>query len=180
MHKRNRAAELARHRLDRTYLRTAGDFAEVVVNPLFRLFKIDIACNHHSSVVGTIPLFIKFFNVTECGRLQILQAADYLPVVRVISRIHSFVNHIAGMAIRLIVHTLPLFILDNLLLVFQYLLCDGIDHIPHTVALHPQNALECILGHDLVVDGPVVPGTAVELTAGIIDNLKKIAFAYIF
>ena len=80
-------------------------------------------------------------------------------------RVQRAADHLGGVAVGGVVHALALLVLDDLLLGFERVGRHRTDHVAEAIRVDPQDLLEGVLRHDLVVDRPVAPRPAVALPA---------------
>ncbi len=76
-------------------------------------------------------------------------------------RIQVLKHHAVGVAIGRIVDRLALLVLDDLFLLGQHGVGDGVDEIAQLVGLGPDHLLQRVIGHGLQVVGDVETGRAV-------------------
>jgi len=91
-----------------------------------------------------------------------------------------FINHITGVSIWLVVNPLSCFVDHDVLFAFQRKLGNGVDKKTHAVAFHPEDFFEGIVGHNFIIDGSIVPGSAIESSAKVINLSEKLSFTQVF
>ena len=84
------------------------------------------------------------------------------------------------MAVWAVVHSLPFFVLDHILLIGEGGLGNGVDQVAHPVRLQPKGQLKGILGHNLIIDGSVRVGPPVQATPGSLYFLEELVLAHVF
>jgi len=114
-----------------------GNLLKITLHPGFGLDQINIPGNDDGSIIGTVPFFVKFLYIINGGGLQILEAADDLPVIGMIGGVKRFIHHIGSVAIGHIIYALTLFILNHFLFIFEYGSRYRINQKTHAVTFHP-------------------------------------------
>ena len=73
----------------------------------------------------------------------------------------------------------PLLVLDDLALVVEVLLAQGLEQRPHAIGLKPQGELELVARHRLEVVRPVEPGRAVHRPAGGLNERDVLGLGHV-
>jgi hypothetical protein len=129
--KRDRQHRWARDRF------AAGNVAEVLLHPRLRLGGIEIADDRQIGVVRRVVEPEKALDVLfACGR-QIRHASNDWPGVGMLLGIRRFREDLEGASVRLIVHALAPFVLDDVTLGVQLGEIERVEQEAHSVGLYP-------------------------------------------
>ena len=151
----------------RNRLRRMRDAPEVLVDPGVGLRRIEIADDDQHRVVRPVVGRVKSDHVVERRRAQVLRIADHAATVRVHRvrfAIHQFVEH----PVRLGQNALIVLADHDVALGVEVLLGDG--QRAQAVGFGPQQRLEIVRRHDLVVVGDVVGGERVVEPADVLGE----------
>ena len=113
--------------------------------------------------------------------LKIFERSDDLPIIRMIGRIQRLVDHILCVAVWIIVHALPLFVLNDLFFLFEHWLCDRVYEPAELVGFGPQHFFQSVVRYRLqVICAVAIRRTIRTGTADPRRQLIKAAFAEVF
>ena len=98
-------------------------------------------------------------------------------MVGVALREHGCLQFFRRAAVGPVVVALTLLVLDDLPLVVEGFLAQGVEEGAHAVGLQPQDEFQMVAGDGLEVVGAVDPGGAVERPAGAGDEAEVLGFA---
>jgi hypothetical protein len=98
-------------------------------------------------------------------------------VVGVLGREHVRLQLLLPRPVRPVVVGPPLLVLDDLALVVEVLLAQGVEEGRHPVGLEPQPELHLVRRHRLEVVGPIQPGGTVHRAAGGLDDRDVLGLA---
>ena len=153
------------------------DGAEVTLDPFAGDVGLEVAHDRQHCVVRSVIGAEEGLDILQRGGVQILHRADRRMVVRVALREHRRLEPLRGAPVGPVVVALALLVLDDLALVVEGLLAEGVEQAPHAVGLQPEGQLEVVARDRLVVVGAVDPGGAVERPAGAGDQAEVLGLA---
>ena len=145
-----------------------GARREVTKRPLDRGIPIlegDVTAEGEHRVVRPVPAPEEGVDVVEARRVEVGHRADRRVVVGVAGRKEDGVHVGEDLTVGRVVVTLPLLLLDDVALVVEIRLGDGIEKVAVTVGFEPQGQVERARGHGFEVIGAVEPGRRVEAAA---------------
>src|SRR5690606_727943 len=119
-------------------------------------------------------------NILDRSFLEIFQFSNNLPAIGVSFWIKVFVNHITGVAVRIVIYTLSFFILNHFLLILKCRFRDGINKISHSVTFQPHNEFHSIFWNHFIIYSSVFPGSSVEGSSGILNHFEELILTYVF
>src|SRR5690606_15371472 len=155
--------------------RAGRDVAEVLRDLLLRGLQVDVAGQHQHRVVRAVPGAEPLLHVLERGRVEVVHRADGGVVVRVPFGVHGLGDHLAELAVGLVL-ALALLVLDHAALFVEHLLVDRAEQVAHAVGFHPQRHVQRGGRHVLEVVGAVGVGGAVHVgRAGLLERLEVLA-----
>jgi hypothetical protein len=149
--------------------------AEILVDPGVELRLVQVAGHHQGGVVGAVVGGVEGAHVVEGGGVQLLDRADARPVIGV-GGVGGLGHHQAEQpAVGVGQHPLTQLLLHHVALGLEV----GLVHHEgaHPLGLHPDQALQVVGRHHLVVVGEVVVGGGVVEAAHVlgeaVDALRR-------
>ena len=121
---------------------TRRQVAEVALDEGEPVVGGDVAAQGEHRVVGAVVGAEELVHVVQARGVEVLHRADRRVVVGVALREHRGVDVDEGVAVGLVVVALALLLLDDVALVVEVLLGDGVEQVPVPVGLEPQGELD--------------------------------------
>ena len=154
----------------RGQVRVRRDAAEVLLDGRTDPVGLHVADHGQDRVVRRVVQPEELGDVLDRGRVEVLHRSDRRVVVGVLGRVDRRQHLLVPRAVRPVVVRPALLVLDDLALVVEVLLAEGVEKRAHPVRLEPQRELELVRRHRLEVVRPVQPGRAVHRPAGGLDE----------
>jgi hypothetical protein len=165
--------EARRRRVDRRRLGTRRQVAELLLDPLLRLRRIEVADHAEAGVVRQVVAVEEGLHVRDRRGLQVLVLADHADLVGMARRVHELVDQDLGLAVGLVLDALPPLVAHDVALQVELLLGHRLVERLEPVGLEPQQRLEHRRGAPVEVVRAVLAGRGVvRAAAGLHDRVE--------
>ena len=137
---------------------------EVVLDEALRLVRIEVAGHGEHAIVRYVETAEESVNVLERSVLQMLHAPDDVPGVGMPFGKEVLEDDLDRRSVGYVVHALATLVLDDVPLVIEVLLVDGVEEVAHAVRFGPEHQLERSGRHRLEVVCAVEVRRAIDPT----------------
>ena len=136
--------------------------AEVLLDELLRLCRVEVAGDHEREVVRRVVGPEELLHVVERGRRKVLVAPDDGPGVGVLGRVEVLEDQLERPPVRPVLEPLSPLVLHDVALVVEVLLRQEVHQRQEAVRLEPKDPLEVSRRHGDEIVRPIVVRRAVD------------------